>query len=91
MLGVNVGVAAPVAWFPFSGWKDSIDGDLHANGRTRSSSTPARRSSRRVGERARRPCRARLGPVDEERKRRNYVIAAAVGGFLLPLAAPSER
>jgi malonate-semialdehyde dehydrogenase (acetylating)/methylmalonate-semialdehyde dehydrogenase len=33
MLGVNVGVAAPVAWFPFSGWKDSFDGDLHANGR----------------------------------------------------------
>jgi malonate-semialdehyde dehydrogenase (acetylating)/methylmalonate-semialdehyde dehydrogenase len=32
MLGVNVGVAAPVAWFPFAGWKDSIDGDLHANG-----------------------------------------------------------
>ena len=27
-----VGVPAPVAWFPFSGWKDSIDGDLHANG-----------------------------------------------------------
>jgi malonate-semialdehyde dehydrogenase (acetylating)/methylmalonate-semialdehyde dehydrogenase len=21
-----------IAWFPFSGWKDSIDGDLHANG-----------------------------------------------------------
>jgi malonate-semialdehyde dehydrogenase (acetylating)/methylmalonate-semialdehyde dehydrogenase len=33
MIGVNVGVAAPVAWFPFSGWKDSIDGDLHANGK----------------------------------------------------------
>lgn len=33
MLGVNIGVAAPVAWFPFSGWKDSIDGDLHSNGR----------------------------------------------------------
>jgi malonate-semialdehyde dehydrogenase (acetylating)/methylmalonate-semialdehyde dehydrogenase len=32
MLGVNVGVAAPVAWFPFAGWKDSFDGDLHANG-----------------------------------------------------------
>jgi len=32
MLGVNVGIPAPVAWFPFSGWKDSIDGDLHANG-----------------------------------------------------------
>ena len=33
MLGVNVGVAAPISWFPFSGWKDSLDGDLHANGR----------------------------------------------------------
>ncbi len=33
MLGVNIGVAAPVAWFPFAGWKDSIAGDLHANGR----------------------------------------------------------
>jgi malonate-semialdehyde dehydrogenase (acetylating)/methylmalonate-semialdehyde dehydrogenase len=32
MVGVNVGVAAPIAWFPFSGWKDSFDGDLHANG-----------------------------------------------------------
>jgi malonate-semialdehyde dehydrogenase (acetylating)/methylmalonate-semialdehyde dehydrogenase len=32
MLGINVGVPAPVAWFPFSGWNDSIDGDLHANG-----------------------------------------------------------
>jgi malonate-semialdehyde dehydrogenase (acetylating)/methylmalonate-semialdehyde dehydrogenase len=32
MLGVNIGVPAPVAWFPFSGWKDSIDGDMHANG-----------------------------------------------------------
>jgi malonate-semialdehyde dehydrogenase (acetylating)/methylmalonate-semialdehyde dehydrogenase len=32
MVGINIGVAAPIAWFPFSGWKDSIDGDLHANG-----------------------------------------------------------
>jgi malonate-semialdehyde dehydrogenase (acetylating)/methylmalonate-semialdehyde dehydrogenase len=32
MLGVNIGVPAPVAWFPFAGWKDSCDGDLHANG-----------------------------------------------------------
>ncbi len=32
MVGINVGVAAPVAWFPFAGWKDSFDGDLHANG-----------------------------------------------------------
>ena len=32
MVGVNVGVPAPVAWFPFCGWKDSLEGDLHANG-----------------------------------------------------------
>jgi malonate-semialdehyde dehydrogenase (acetylating)/methylmalonate-semialdehyde dehydrogenase len=32
MVGVNVGVAAPVAFFPFSGWKDSFLGDLHAHG-----------------------------------------------------------
>ena len=32
MIGVNIGVAAPVAFFPFSGWKDSFLGDLHANG-----------------------------------------------------------
>jgi malonate-semialdehyde dehydrogenase (acetylating)/methylmalonate-semialdehyde dehydrogenase len=32
MLGVNVGVPAPVAWFPFAGWNDSMAGDLHANG-----------------------------------------------------------
>lgn len=32
MLGVNVGVPAPMAAFPFSGWKDSFFGDLHANG-----------------------------------------------------------
>ena len=32
MVGVNVGVAAPVAFFPFSGWKGSFFGDLHAHG-----------------------------------------------------------
>ena len=32
MVGVNIGVPAPVAWFPFAGWKDSMVGDLHANG-----------------------------------------------------------
>jgi malonate-semialdehyde dehydrogenase (acetylating) / methylmalonate-semialdehyde dehydrogenase len=32
MVGVNIGVPAPVAWFPFAGWKDSCEGDLHANG-----------------------------------------------------------
>ena len=32
MIGVNIGVAAPVAFFPFSGWKGSFFGDLHAHG-----------------------------------------------------------
>ncbi|GCD82854.1 MAG: methylmalonate-semialdehyde dehydrogenase (CoA acylating) [Geobacillus sp.] len=32
MLGVNLGVPAPMAFFPFSGWKNSFYGDLHANG-----------------------------------------------------------
>ncbi|WP_163528903.1 CoA-acylating methylmalonate-semialdehyde dehydrogenase [Halobacillus ihumii] len=32
MLGVNIGVPAPMAFFPFSGWKDSFYGDLHVNG-----------------------------------------------------------
>ncbi len=32
-LGINIGVAAPMAFFPFSGWKESFFGDLHAQGR----------------------------------------------------------
>jgi len=31
-VGINIGVAAPMAFFPFSGWKDSFFGDLHAQG-----------------------------------------------------------
>ncbi len=33
MLGVNLGVPAPMAFFPFSGWKSSFYGTLHANGK----------------------------------------------------------
>ncbi len=32
-IGINVGVAAPMAFFPFSGWRDSFFGDLHGQGR----------------------------------------------------------
>jgi malonate-semialdehyde dehydrogenase (acetylating)/methylmalonate-semialdehyde dehydrogenase len=32
-VGINVGVAAPMAYFPFSGWGDSFFGDLHAQAR----------------------------------------------------------
>jgi malonate-semialdehyde dehydrogenase (acetylating)/methylmalonate-semialdehyde dehydrogenase len=33
MVGINVGVAAPMAFFPFAGWKGSFYGDLHATGK----------------------------------------------------------
>ncbi len=33
MIGVNIGVAAPMAFFPFAGWKASFFGDLHAHGK----------------------------------------------------------
>jgi malonate-semialdehyde dehydrogenase (acetylating)/methylmalonate-semialdehyde dehydrogenase len=29
-IGINIGVAAPMAYFPFSGWNASFFGDLHA-------------------------------------------------------------
>lgn len=32
-IGVNIGVAAPMAFFPFSGWKDSFFGTLHGQSR----------------------------------------------------------
>jgi malonate-semialdehyde dehydrogenase (acetylating)/methylmalonate-semialdehyde dehydrogenase len=32
-IGINIGVAAPMAQFPFSGWGESFFGDLHAQGR----------------------------------------------------------
>jgi len=31
-VGINIGIAAPMAFFPFSGWKDSFYGDLHGQG-----------------------------------------------------------
>ncbi|MGC4033445.1 MAG: CoA-acylating methylmalonate-semialdehyde dehydrogenase [Tepidisphaeraceae bacterium] len=33
MIGVNIGVPAPMAWFPFTGWNASFFGDLHIQGR----------------------------------------------------------
>lgn len=32
-IGINIGVPAPMAFFPFSGWKESFFGDLHGQGR----------------------------------------------------------
>ena len=33
MVGINMAVAAPMAFFPFTGWKQSFFGDLHAHGK----------------------------------------------------------
>jgi malonate-semialdehyde dehydrogenase (acetylating)/methylmalonate-semialdehyde dehydrogenase len=33
MIGINVGVPAPMAWFPFTGWNHSFFGDLHIQGK----------------------------------------------------------
>jgi malonate-semialdehyde dehydrogenase (acetylating)/methylmalonate-semialdehyde dehydrogenase len=33
MIGINVGVPAPMAWFPFTGWNQSFFGDLHVQGK----------------------------------------------------------
>ncbi len=33
MVGINVGVPAPMAFFPFSGWNGSFYGDLHIQGK----------------------------------------------------------
>lgn len=32
-IGINIGVAAPMAFFPFSGWKESFFGNLHGQGK----------------------------------------------------------
>ena len=33
MIGINIGVAAPMAFFPFGGTRNSFHGDLKAQGR----------------------------------------------------------
>jgi malonate-semialdehyde dehydrogenase (acetylating)/methylmalonate-semialdehyde dehydrogenase len=33
MVGINVGVPASMAWFPFNGWNESFFGDLHMQGK----------------------------------------------------------
>jgi malonate-semialdehyde dehydrogenase (acetylating)/methylmalonate-semialdehyde dehydrogenase len=33
MVGINIGVPAAMAWFPFNGWNESFFGDLHMQGK----------------------------------------------------------
>jgi malonate-semialdehyde dehydrogenase (acetylating)/methylmalonate-semialdehyde dehydrogenase len=33
MVGINIGVPASMAWFPFNGWNESFFGDLHMQGK----------------------------------------------------------
>ena len=92
MIGVNIGVAAPVAFFPFSGWKDSFLGDLHAHGPRRGRVLHAQ-EDRHVALVLQRPGQRGL-------LRRAVITLAAgrAGGGLrpgggdgLPLAAPRGR
>ena len=47
MIGINVPIPVPMAYYSFGGWKDSLFGDKpHPRARGRRSSTPAPRSSR---------------------------------------------
>ena len=33
LVGINIGVPASMAWFPFNGWNESFFGDLHMQGK----------------------------------------------------------
>ena len=59
-VGINVGVAAPMAYFPFSGARESFFGDLHGQVATRSSSSLRRRSSSNGGRKSGRGGSSRL-------------------------------
>jgi malonate-semialdehyde dehydrogenase (acetylating)/methylmalonate-semialdehyde dehydrogenase len=47
MVGINVPIPVPMAYYSFGGWKQSLFGDLHIYGPTACASTPATRSSPR--------------------------------------------
>ena len=49
MIGINVPIPVPMAFYSFGGWKDSLFGDHHIHGPEGVRSTPAPRSSRRAG------------------------------------------
>ena len=73
MLGVNVGVPAPVAWFPFSGWKDSSTATCTPTARTRSTSIRARRSSPHAGS------SATLAGAGQAAQQRRYCASVGKG------------
>ena len=41
MVGINVPIPVPMAYYSFGGWKDSLFGDTHAHGPKASTSSPA--------------------------------------------------
>jgi malonate-semialdehyde dehydrogenase (acetylating)/methylmalonate-semialdehyde dehydrogenase len=49
MVGIDVGVPATMAMFPFTGWNDSFYGDLHIQGRERVQFLRSKKSSPRGG------------------------------------------
>ena len=64
MVGINVPIPVPIAYYTFGGWKKSGFGDLNQHGRIRSASTPRPRRSPRAGRPASR--KARSSRSDDE-------------------------
>ena len=58
MVGINVPIPVPIAYYTFGGWKRSGFGDLNQHGPDRSASTPRPRPSPRAGRRASRRARS---------------------------------
>jgi malonate-semialdehyde dehydrogenase (acetylating) / methylmalonate-semialdehyde dehydrogenase len=44
MVGINIGVPASMAWFPFNGWDESFFGDLHMQGKEGVQFSPSKKS-----------------------------------------------
>ena len=72
MVGVNVPIPVPVAYYSFGGWKASLFGDRTSTGRRGSTSTRAARSSRRAG-----PTRRRARSTSASRRRADAFAESA--------------
>ena len=78
MIGINVGVPAPMAWFPFSGWNQSFFGDLHVQGRGRALLHATETRSFTLGQKL--PTAVRLVNYPRESVFRDFTRASASGG-----------
>ena len=85
MIGVNVPIPVPVAYYTFGGWKRSGFGDLNQQGRIRSASIPAPRRSPRAG-----PPASRTGAVLDPDHELIGETGAPAGRSAAPPALPPD-